>query len=107
MSLKISDLWRTKEQASEIARDTIQEEIHKRVRNDAPAIVAYPITNGFIVQMRTNSGTTGFTYCADHKAIADYIISNSVRSKLGVPEQMQFDFGAPGVVTLTSNTFTT
>jgi hypothetical protein len=27
---------------------------------------------------------SGYTYCADHQAIADYILSNAMRGKLGV-----------------------
>ena len=87
---------------------TRDDEIQQRLDNEAPMIVAYPIVNGYLIRMRNSNGATGFTYCADHKAIADYIISNSARTKMGIPEQLEFNFDQPGTVTvrpITSGSF--
>jgi hypothetical protein len=61
------------------------------------AVVAFQISNGFVVRTMNMRNTTsiiegsrvpGFTYCADHKAIADYLVSSAVKQKLGVQSDM-------------------
>ena len=58
------------------------------------ALVAFQIDNGFVVRTmnRRNdivgSRNPGFVYCADHQAIADYLISSAVKSKLGIQSDM-------------------
>jgi hypothetical protein len=55
-----------------------------------PAIVAFRIENGYV--MRTvdtsnhlaNSVASGYVYCKDHAAVAEHIVSEAARSKLGV-----------------------
>jgi hypothetical protein len=57
-------------------------------------IVAFQIDNGFVVRtINRNAGiatgrTPGFTYCADHQAIADHLVSSAMRDKLGVQSDM-------------------
>lgn len=55
----------------------------------APAIVAFKIDNGYVVrsmntgpQHEIGSYASGFTYCKDHAAIADYIVSEAAREKV-------------------------
>lgn len=61
------------------------------------AFVGFKIDNGFLVRTMNNhpdvigSRHPGFTYCADHQAIADHIVSSAVREKLGVQQEL---FGA-------------
>ena len=56
--------------------------------------VVFQIDNGFVVRtMNGHSTIVGgrnldFVYCADHQAIADYLISSAVKSKLGVQSDM-------------------
>jgi len=54
------------------------------------AIVAFKIENGYVVRVHNREaamagvGHGGFTYCADHQAIADYIVTAAAKDKLGV-----------------------
>jgi len=54
------------------------------------AVVAFKIENGYVVRTHNQQATMagisngGFTYCADHQAIADYIITAAAKDKLGV-----------------------
>lgn len=58
------------------------------------AFIAFQIDNGFVVRTLNRrddivSGRNpGFVYCADHQAIADYLISSAVKDKLGVQSDM-------------------
>ena len=58
------------------------------------AIIAFQIDNGFVVRTMNRcddivgSRNPGFVYCADHQAIADYLISSAVKSKLGIQSDM-------------------
>lgn len=55
-----------------------------------PSIMVWRIENGYMIRevdphraMETGSAG-GFAFCADHKEIADYIISTAARKKLGI-----------------------
>ena len=56
--------------------------------------IAFQIDNGFVVRTinRHNdfvdNRNPGFVYCADHQAIADYLISSAMKAKLGVQSDM-------------------
>ena len=58
------------------------------------ALVVFQINNGFVVRTINRnadimgSRNPGFTYCADHQAIADHIVSSAMKSKLGVQSDM-------------------
>lgn len=58
------------------------------------AIVAFQIDNGFVVRTMNRhadivgSRSPGFTYCADHQAIADHIVTSAMVRKLGVQSDM-------------------
>lgn len=88
----------------------------KMLAQEMPAIVAYKIDNGYLVQVRAPRDVardfapprSGFFYCADHAAIADYIVSCTAREKLGVtqttsPNFITSDKIAGGAITLTSS----
>lgn len=51
-----------------------------------PAIVAFKIDNGYVVRTISMSNyesvAGGFTYCKDHQAIADHIVSEAAREKV-------------------------
>ena len=55
-----------------------------------PAIVAFRIENGYVMRTIDTSnhalGSTqsGYVYCKDHAAVAEHIVSEAARSKLGV-----------------------
>lgn len=56
--------------------------------------VVFQIDNGFVVRtMNRHNDIVGsrnpsFVYCADHQAIADYLVSSAMKSKLGVQSDM-------------------
>ena len=58
------------------------------------ALVAFQIDNGFVVRTMNHnadivsSRSPGFTYCADHQAIADHIVTVAMVRKLGVQSDM-------------------
>lgn len=58
------------------------------------AFIVFQIDNGFVVRTinRHNdfvgNRNPGFVYCADHQAIADYLISSAMKDKLGVQSDM-------------------
>ena len=78
------------------------------------AFVAFKIENGYVLRTYNReaamvgvSGNSGFTYCADHQAVADHIITTAAKEKLGV--QGTLDLRAKTVPTdiLSSSTFNT
>lgn len=57
----------------------------------SPSVVAFKIENGFVVRALNGDEIPGyrlpgFTYCKDHQAIADYIVTSAVKEKLGQQE---------------------
>ena len=58
------------------------------------AFIVFRIDNGFVVRTTNRhndivgSRNPGFVYCADHQAIADYLISSAMKDKLGVQSDM-------------------
>lgn len=56
--------------------------------------IVFQINNGFVVRTRNQhndivgSHNPNFVYCADHQAIADYLISSAMKDKLGVQSDM-------------------
>lgn len=71
--------------------------VQDMLSDSGASIVAFQIENGFLVRTMNHhrdiagSRSPGFTYCADHQAIADHIVSSAVREKLGVQQEL---FGA-------------
>jgi tRNA A-37 threonylcarbamoyl transferase component Bud32 len=66
----------------------------------SPAVVAFKIDNGYVVrtiqtgpQYLEGSTASGFTYCKDHQAIADHIVSEAAREVIS-PKQQQMKYGA-------------
>jgi hypothetical protein len=63
--------------------------------NCAPAVVAFKIENGFVVrtvsQEEAYEGRRqgGFTYCKDHREIAEHIVATEAKRKLGIGEEYQ------------------
>jgi hypothetical protein len=60
----------------------------------SPAIVAFRIENGYVVRTIHHSDAYegarvgGFTYCKDHIEIANHIISDEAKRKLGVQGEL-------------------
>lgn len=58
------------------------------------AFITFQIDNGFVVRTMNRhndivgSRNPGFTYCADHQAIADHLVSSAMKDKLGVQSDM-------------------
>ncbi len=78
--------------------------------NNLPAMVVFRIDNGYIVRVMNQDTAyvergVGFVYCADHQAIADYIVTVSAKEKLGIQREL---FGTTGAATMakTPNAFT-
>jgi hypothetical protein len=54
-----------------------------------PEFSVHKIENGYLaVTNNAQAMRVSMTYCADAKALADFIIASSARKKLNVPEQM-------------------
>lgn len=74
--------------------DVRTNKLHDMLSNNLAAMVAFKIDNGFIVRTMKPDPTTygerlpGFTYCADHQAIADHLVSSAMKDKLGVQSDM-------------------
>jgi len=68
--------------------------LHNMLSDSGAAIVAFQIDNGFVVRTMNRhadivgSRSPGFTYCADHQAIADHIVTSAMVRKLGVQSDM-------------------
>jgi hypothetical protein len=77
----------------EVRRTTATEEMFGR---QIPAVVAFKINNGFVVQANDSSHVaqygevraSGFTFCKDAEAIAEHIVSSAVREKIGIQQEM-------------------
>lgn len=56
--------------------------------------IVFQIDNGFVVRTMNRyndfvgSRNPGFVYCADHRAIADYLVSSATKDRLGVQSDM-------------------
>jgi hypothetical protein len=59
-----------------------------------PAVMAFRINNGFVVQTNDASAQygeirhSGFTFCQDAEAIAQHIVTSAMKEKLGVQQEM-------------------
>jgi hypothetical protein len=81
------------DQPPEVRRTTATEELFGR---HVPAVVAFKINNGFVVQSNDNTAiaqygevrSSGFTFCKDAEAIAEHIVTSAVKEKLGVQKEM-------------------
>lgn len=72
--------------------------------DNTPAIVAFKIDNGYVVrsvqmgvQYLDGGQVSGFTYCKDHQAIADHIVSEAAREKV-MPNYAQISNAKVGQV---------
>jgi hypothetical protein len=69
--------------------------MHEMFKSNMPAMVAFKIDNGYVVRcmnpeaaMLSVERSLGFVYCADHRAIADYIVTQTMKTRLGVQQEM-------------------
>lgn len=82
------------EHGPQLAKDRTTSRLGDMLSDSGAAIVAFQIDNGFVVRIIDGHGGiggvrfSGFTYCADHQAIADHIVSSAMKSKLGVQSDM-------------------
>lgn len=82
------------EQGPQLAENRTTSRVNDMMMDSGAAVVAFQIENGFVVRTMNNrpevvgSRSPGFTYCADHQAIADHIVSSAMRDKLGVQSDM-------------------
>jgi hypothetical protein len=69
--------------------------LHDMFSNNIAAMVAFKIDNGYVVRCMSpdyaGERSPGFTYCADHQAIADHLVSSAMRDRLGVQQDMFAD----------------
>jgi hypothetical protein len=71
--------------------------LHDMFQNNMAAMVAFKIDNGYVVRcmnpdiLGAGERVPGFTYCADHQAIADHLVSSAMRDRLGVQQDMFAD----------------
>jgi fructose-1,6-bisphosphatase/sedoheptulose 1,7-bisphosphatase-like protein len=90
----VKDARRIEEQQEQVAVDYHETaRLSSQVSQNNAAFVAYRISNGYLIQTVTNDETyqrrQAFMYCADHQAIADFIVSEATKTALGI--------GAPGI----------
>lgn len=90
-------LQEAKEKQEKEARLVGSNDFHtlgNRLRDGTPAIVAYRITNGYIVQSLMGHDTHGrqptLHYCADHQAVAEFIVAEASRQALGLNTQQAY-----------------
>jgi hypothetical protein len=82
------------EQGPQLAENRTTSRLGDMLSDSGAAIVAFQIDNGFVVRTMSRSGdivgsrAPGFTYCADHQAIADHIVTSAMVRKLGVQSDM-------------------
>lgn len=68
--------------------------LHDMFQNNMAAMVAFKIDNGYVVRCMnpdaaySGERVPGFTYCADHQAIADHLVSSAMKERLGVQQEM-------------------
>lgn len=71
--------------------------LHDMFQNNMAAMVAFKIDNGYVVRcmnpdtLGAGERAPGFTYCADHQAIADHLVAHAMKDRLGVQQEL---FGA-------------
>lgn len=90
----VKDARRIEEQQEQIAADYHgATRLGSQVSQNNAAFITYRISNGYLIQTVTNDETyqrrQAFIYCADHQAIADYIVGEATKTALGI--------GAPGI----------
>lgn len=102
-------LQEAKEKQEKEARLMGSDDFHtlgNRLRDGTPAIVAYRITNGYIVQSLMGHDTHGrqpaLNYCADHQAVADFIVAEASRQALGLSPRQAY--GSPEQVMAQAST---
>ena len=68
--------------------------MHDMFQNNMAAMVAFRIDNGYVVRCMNpdtilqGERVPGFTYCADHQAIADHLVASAMKERLGVQQDM-------------------
>lgn len=67
--------------------------LHDMLSHNMAALVAFRINNGYLIRVMNpddemKGRVQGFTYCADHQAIADHLIASSARDKLGIQQEL-------------------
>jgi hypothetical protein len=90
----VKDARRIEEQQEQVAVDHHElTRLSSNVSQNNAAFITYRISNGYLIQTVTNDETyqrrQAFMYCADHQAIADFIVSEATKTALGI--------GAPGI----------
>lgn len=69
------------EQGLQLAENRATSRLGDMLSESGAAIVAFQIDNGFVVSTMDRHDVT---YCADHQAIADHIVTSAMVRKLGV-----------------------
>jgi hypothetical protein len=81
-------------QGPQLAENRTTSRLGDMLSESGATIVAFQIDNGFVVRTLNRSDdivgrrSPGFTYCADHQAIADHIVTAAMVRKLGVQSDM-------------------
>lgn len=106
-----------RESVKELAGAQVREstQLERMFGNNSPAVVAFRINNGFVVQTIDMQNdivgslrSTGFTYCKDHAAIADHIIASAAKEKMGLQpyQQEMFEKAQASTAMTTTSRFT-
>jgi hypothetical protein len=68
----------------QLKRNRISNEVEQEISSYEGKTTVYRIGNGYVV---CSSGSTP-VYCADHNAVAEFIVAQTTRTKMGIGKQM-------------------
>ncbi len=75
----------------QLNRNRISNEVAQDISSYEGKLTVYRIGNGYVV---CGNGSVP-EYCADHNAVAEFIVAQTTRTKMGIGKQMDL-FGAVG-----------
>jgi len=85
----------------QLKRNSVNNEVERAIDSYEGKTTVHRIANGYVVC----DGNTTPTYCVDHNAVAEFIVAQTTRNKMGIGTQMDLfeDVSKAGRV-LTKNT---
>jgi hypothetical protein len=104
--LRLGEQWQKEQMRDDGIRPATN--LERMFGDCSPAIVAFRIDNGYVMrsidfaEKNTIGGSevSGYVYCKDHAAIAEHIVSEAARTKLGLGSpsaQKSMNYGSKAV----------
>jgi hypothetical protein len=66
----------------------VSEGVYRFFEGAAPAVLAFEISNGFVVRTGQIGHIGELTFCADAPALAEHIVTSATKRKLGIQTDM-------------------